>query len=54
MSFVLYAPNVHLFAFHRWEIEDAEVDPDYRAHYLQDCCKEIFQRFGIPPEAFKL
>ncbi len=53
MSFLLYAPNVHLFAFHLSEIEDPDSDPDYQPHYLCDRCLEIFHQFQIQ-QALKL
>ncbi|MCT7957823.1 hypothetical protein [Laspinema palackyanum] len=47
MSFLLYAPNVHLFSFHLTEIEDTDSAPDYQPHYLRDRCLQIFDRFQI-------
>lgn len=47
MSFLLYAPNVHLFAFHLSEIEDPESEPEYQPHYLRKRCLEIFQTLHI-------
>ncbi len=53
MSFLLYAPNVHLFAFHLGEIENLDGDSEYEPHYLRQRCLEIFQRFQIQ-QALKL
>jgi hypothetical protein len=50
MSFLLYAPNVHLFAFHLSEIEDPESEPEYQPHYLRERCLAIFQTLHIQQE----
>jgi hypothetical protein len=47
MSFLLYAPNVHLFAFHLGEIENLDGDSEYEPHYLRQRCLEIFHQFQI-------
>ncbi|MGH2415904.1 MAG: hypothetical protein ACRDEA_19890, partial [Microcystaceae cyanobacterium] len=48
MTYKVYAPNVHLFAFHLRD--DSSSDNKYDNKLLWNKCQEIFQRFEISQE----
>ena len=45
----VYAPNVHLFAFHliHGSPNDSQVDPNYDSQLLWNKCRDIFAKFHI-------